>query len=158
MRSVQAKTLEHISDLITKAGYEPVERAQYSNTGTVRAMDGFRTDLTIAYDFQDNSATIYTNPLPTKDDGATGTSTWPEAMPYQRVPAWIAFYVKYDDQASFERVFSFIARTLRAQWVKQYRHEHIEDEAGVYRGVHEHAFDEGDNHVHPDEAGKVVLA
>ena len=112
--SMQSKVLDAIEKVATEAGYEVAKQAEYANTGSlyIQRAGSFTTVMTVAYNFQNTDATIYTDPLPTAEDGARPTASWPGSMPHQPPAGWIAFRVSYGNGGSIEQVLDYIRKIL----------------------------------------------
>jgi len=58
MENMQTRILGKIEDAITGADLDAVKRGQWANTGSVFAMNGLMTTLTVRYQFNDTYCTI----------------------------------------------------------------------------------------------------
>lgn len=62
MKTMQAVILAEIEKVIDAAGLSAVEKADYSNTGTVYAMDGLKSRLAVNYSFNSGWCSIIATP------------------------------------------------------------------------------------------------
>lgn len=114
MTRMDEKVLDAVKAVITDAGFDPVLKPVWANTGTIYVQEAgnFTTLATIAYDFQNTNATIYCDPLPGQVDGARGTASWPDSMPRRSTSEWLAFHVEYTDGSTVETMLAYIRKVL----------------------------------------------
>lgn len=103
MRSMQTKVLAKFQEIITQHGFEPVQRAQFANTGlvSVEREDTLGSLMQVRYDFQDTTATF------SMKVGEKKIPSQPGRLDY------FDFYIRYDRPQEFEYFISQLTWQLR---------------------------------------------